>query len=151
MREFPERPIVGVGAVVLNADRDVLLVKRGHAPLKGEWSLPGGGVEVGETLEAALVRELFEETGASIVVGPVVEVLDRIERAPDGRVAYHFVIIDYLCHAGDEPLVCGSDAEDVQWVGVDRLREYQVRENAVAVILKGVEMNRSWSPASRTP
>jgi mutator protein MutT len=149
MREFPDRPIVGVGAIVLNDRGEVLLAKRGHAPLKGEWSIPGGGVEIGETLEGALVRELLEETGVAITVGPVVEVLDRIERSADGRVAYHFVIIDYLCHASDDPLVRGSDAEDVQWVGVDRLAEYRVRENAVAVILKAVEMNRGLRAGAR--
>ena len=77
----------------------MLLVKRAHEPLKGEWSLPGGAVEVGETLEAALAREVLEETGLDVDVGPVVEVLDRIERDADGRVEYHFVIIDYLCRA----------------------------------------------------
>jgi mutator protein MutT len=140
-RWFPERPIVGVGAVVLNGDGHVLLVKRAHEPLKGEWSLPGGGVEVGETLDAAVVRELFEETGLTVDVGPVVEVLDRIEHAPDGRVEYHFVIIDYLCHATDDRLVCGSDADDVQWVRIDELADYRVRTNAIAVIMKAIEAN----------
>jgi len=143
MRMFPDRPIVGVGAVVLNRDGRVLLARRAHEPLKGEWSLPGGGVEVGETLEAAVAREILEETGLSIVVGPVVEVLDRIERDDENRVAYHFVIIDYLCHAADDRLVCGSDADDAHWVAVDRLAEYRITEKATSVILKAVAMNRS--------
>jgi len=138
---FPERPIVGVGAVVLNGAGQVLLVKRAHEPLKGEWSLPGGGVEVGETLEAAVVRELFEETGLTVIVGPVVEVLDRIERTPDERIEYHFVIIDYLCHATNDHLVCGSDADDVRWVAVDQLADYRVRKNAIAVIMKAIAAN----------
>src|SRR3954470_23967056 len=108
-RGFPDRPIVGVGAVVLTAEGHVLLAKRAHDPLKGEWSIPGGGVEVGETLEAAVVRELLEETGVAVTVGPVVEVLDRIERSSDGRVSYHFVIIDYLCYARHTEVVRGSD------------------------------------------
>ena len=144
MRRFPERPIVGVGAVVVHEDGRVLLVKRAHEPLKGEWSLPGGGVEVGETLDAAVVRELLEETGLTVNVGPVVEVLDRIERAPDGQVEYHFVIIDYLCRAIDDLIVCGSDADDVRWVAVDQLTAYRVRENAIAVIAKAIEANRHW-------
>src|SRR5438128_12402839 len=97
-RVFPERPIVGVGAVVLDGDR-VLLVKRAHEPLKGEWSLPGGVVELGETLADALMREVLEETGVPIEIGEVVEVLDRVQRAADGRVEYHFVLVDYVCRA----------------------------------------------------
>ena len=140
MRRFPDRPIVGVGAVVLNAAGQVLLARRGHEPLKGEWSLPGGAVEVGETLEEALVREIREETGVAVEVGPVVEVLDRVERAADGRVEYHFVIIDYLCRATSERLVCGSDADDVRWAPLDSLAEFHLTEIAVAVIKKAVEM-----------
>ena len=92
MREYPTRPIVGDGAVVLDGDR-VLLVKRGNEPLKGEWSLPGGAVEIGETLETALVREIREETGLDVDVGPMVDVLDRLRYDPDGRVKYHYVPI----------------------------------------------------------
>jgi mutator protein MutT len=133
-RRFPDRPIVGVGAVVLDADNRVLLVKRGHAPLQGEWSLPGGAVETGETLEGALRRELLEETGLSVEVGPVVEVLDRIERTPDGRVEYHFVIIDYVCYASGDAPVCASDADEGRWVPRDELATYNVTEKATSVI-----------------
>ena len=140
VRRFPDRPIVGVGAVVLNSAGHVLLAKRGHEPLKGEWSLPGGAVEVGETLEEAVAREIREETGVSVEVGPVVEVFDRVTRTADGRVEYHFVIVDYLCRATDERLVCGSDADDVRWVALDRLAEYRLTEKATAVIRKAVEM-----------
>jgi 8-oxo-dGTP diphosphatase len=133
--EEPARPIVGVGAVIFDGNR-VLLVKRGHEPLKGDWSLPGGRVELGETLEDAVAREVLEETGLEVTVGPVVEVLDRLRRTPDGRVEHHFVIIDYLCDPRGGRLAHASDADDVQWVDVERLREYRVSEKAVEVIAK---------------
>ena len=131
----PARPIVGVGAVIFDGER-VLLVKRGHEPLKGEWSLPGGRVELGETLEEAVAREVLEETGLEVTVGPVVEVLDRLRRAPDGRLEHHFVIIDYLCDRRGGRLAHASDADDVQWVDVARLREYRVSGKAIEVIAK---------------
>ena len=151
MRKFPDRPIVGVGAVVVDGNGHVLLVKRAHEPLKGEWSLPGGGVEVGETLEAAVAREILEETGLTVDVGPVVEVLDRIQHAPDGRVEFHFVIIDYLCHAAGDRLTCGSDADDVRWVRPDELAAYRVTDKATSVINKAISLASSTgsTPARR--
>src|SRR4051812_12924157 len=97
LRIYPERPIVGVGAVIVDHHGRVVIVKRSHEPLKGEWSLPGGTVEVGETLAEALVREVREETGLDVAVGPLIEVLDRVHRADDGRIEYHFVLLDYRC------------------------------------------------------
>jgi mutator protein MutT len=135
---------VGVGAVVFD-DTRVLLVKRGHPPLKGEWSLPGGAVELGETLEMAVAREVLEETGVRVDVGPVVEVLDRVERDPDGRVEYHFVIVDYLCRPHGASLSCGSDAEDVRWVGVDELAAFRVSQAAIDVVQKARDLARRTS------
>ena len=139
LRKNPTRPIVGVGAVILDGDR-VLLVRRAHAPLKGEWSLPGGAVELGETLEAAVAREVIEETGLEADVGQVVEVLDRVQRRPDGRVKYHFVIVDYLCtvHAG--VIAHGSDAADVRWVPIGDLSAHRVTDKAIEVIRKALEL-----------
>ena len=134
MRKYPERPFVGDGGVILDGDR-VLLVKRAHEPLKGEWSLPGGGVELGETLEAAIAREVLEETGLKVVIGPLVEVFDRIHRAADGRIEYHYVIADYLCRpAGADQPTHGSDADDVRWVNAGELAEYHLTDKATAVI-----------------
>jgi 8-oxo-dGTP diphosphatase len=135
-RSYPPRPVVAVGAVILEGDC-VLLVKRAHEPLKGEWSLPGGVVEIGETLEAALAREVLEETGLEIDVGPVVEVIDRIHRASDGRIEFHFVIVDYLCRPSrPQPLAHGSDADEVRWVSAADLASYRTTEKAMSVIWK---------------
>jgi 8-oxo-dGTP diphosphatase len=139
-RVFPERPIVGVGAVVLDGGR-VLLVRRAHEPLKGEWSLPGGALELGETLAGALVREVQEETGLQIRVGPVVEVLDRVHRAADGRVEYHFVLVDYLCAPIGGRLMPNSDAADARWANVDELTEYRLAVSALEVIAKAAHMH----------
>ena len=137
LRQYPARPIVGVGAVILDGGR-VLLVRRAHEPLKGEWSLPGGAVELGETLETALAREVIEETGLEVAVGPVVEVVDRVHRAPDGRIEYHFVIVDYLCTVRAGVVAHGSDASEVRWVSTSDLSAHRVTAQAIAVILKAV-------------
>jgi ADP-ribose pyrophosphatase YjhB (NUDIX family) len=146
-RRHPERPIVAVGAVVLDGAR-VLLVKRGQEPLKGQWSLPGGAVETGETLQAALAREVLEETCLDVEVGPVVEVLDSIRLDADGRPEYHYIIIDYACRvrAGTSPVAsCATDAAAVEWVEAADLERYQVTPAAIAVIRKALA-----SAASRT-
>lgn len=113
-REFPQAPLVGVGAVIVDAGR-VLLVRRGTEPLKGRWSLPGGLVELGEALKAAVVREVHEETGLKVEPVELIELLDRIHREND-RVRYHYVIADYLCRVTGGALAAASDAEAVRWV-----------------------------------
>lgn len=131
-------PIVGVGAVVVKDGR-VLIVKRAHAPLAGTWTIPGGRVEFGERLEDAVQREVREETGLDVVVGPVVEVFDRIERR-NGRIAHHFVIVDFACAWRGGTLVAADDALDATWVAPDDLARYGVSEHAAAVIRRGLEM-----------
>ena len=145
MRKYPDRPIVAVGAVILDGDR-VLLIQRGHEPLKGEWSLPGGAVEVGETLEAALVREVREETSLDVTVGPVVEVLDSIRRDAGGRAEYHYVIIDYACRVrGGTPTAAarGTDAADVRWVPLAELERYGVTSTRDRGHPEGARMTRA--------
>jgi len=113
-REYPEAPLVGVGAVIVDEGR-VLLVRRGTEPMLGEWTLPGGLVEVGEPLLAGVVREVCEETGVRVEPIALIELLDRVQR--DGeRVRYHYVIADYLCRVLGGQLQAASDAEAVRWV-----------------------------------
>ena len=117
-REFPEGPIVGVGAVVVHQGR-VLLVQRGREPLKGKWSLPGGMLELGESLTQGVVREVQEETGLDVEAVELVELIDRIhkESGPSSeRVRYHYVIADYLCRVVGGTLQAASDADAVRWV-----------------------------------
>jgi|HubBroStandDraft_5_1064220.scaffolds.fasta_scaffold150631_2 8-oxo-dGTP diphosphatase len=113
-REYPSAPLVGVGAVVVEQGR-VLLVRRGREPLKGHWTLPGGVLEVGETLSAAVAREVLEETGLTVEPLQLVELVDRIHRESE-RVRYHYVIADYLCRVTGGELCAASDAEAVRWV-----------------------------------
>ena len=150
MREYPERPIVGVGAVVLDGDR-VLLVRRGNEPLKGEWSLPGGAVEVGETLETAVAREVLEETGLEVDVGPMIDVLDRIRVDPDSRVRYHFVLIDYLCRPTGGTLCCATDAADATWAAIADLTPFSLAEATIQMIHKGVDRARNAQRSALQP
>jgi 8-oxo-dGTP diphosphatase len=137
-RRHPDRPIVAVGAVILDGDR-VLLIRRGQEPLKGQWSLPGGAVEIGETLHAALAREVREETCLDVAVGAVVEVLDSIRRDAEGRAEYHYIIVDYVCRLSGGAAgaaACGSDAAEVCWADVADLDRYHLTPAAAAVIRK---------------
>jgi 8-oxo-dGTP diphosphatase len=149
-REYPARPIVGVGAVVYVTPGDaaalclpasgVILVKRGHQPLAGEWSLPGGTLEVGERLEVAIAREVAEETGLTVRVGPVVDVFDRIMRDDQERVQYHFVLVDYLCRPAGGTLRAGSDAADIAIADPAALEPFRLTDKAISVIARGVRM-----------
>jgi ADP-ribose pyrophosphatase YjhB (NUDIX family) len=140
-RQYPERPIVGVGAVIVD-DGHVVVVRRKYEPLKGHWSLPGGMVEIGETLEAALTREMFEETGLVVDVGPVIEVFDRITRDEEQRVRYHFVLIDYLCWPSSGSLRAGSDVDAAIWADPAALAGYSLTDKATSVIQRGLMLAR---------
>jgi len=120
----------------------VLIVKRRFEPLRGQWSLPGGAVDVGETLEAAVSREMLEETSLEVEVGPVIEVFDRITRDEDGRVRYHFVLVDYLCWPIGGSLAPASDVEDARFVEPSELAHYKLTEKATAVIERALELDR---------
>jgi len=136
-REFPESPLVGVGAVIVKDGR-VLLIRRGQAPLLGEWSLPGGVMECGETLRDATIREAREETGLTVEVGEILGVYERLIRSEDGRVRYHYVLIDFLCRAGGGELKAGSDAAEAGWFRLEELPALKLAYDANDVVLKAL-------------
>jgi mutator protein MutT len=136
-KEYPPGPVVGVGGVVVRGQR-ALIVKRAHDPRRGEWSIPGGTVELGERLTDAVRRELREETGLEVEVGRMLELFDRIHHDDAGRIRYHFVIVDFLCHAPFGDAEAGTDADEVAWVTADELDAYGVNAHAAAVIRKGL-------------
>ena len=140
-RLYPSRPIVGVGAVIIEDGR-VVLIKRRYEPLAGQWSLPGGTLEVGETLEAGVAREMLEETGLDVEVGPVIDVFDRILFDADQKVRYHFVLVDYLCHPRGGTLAAASDVTDAVYVHPDNLAEYKLTSKAEEMIRKGFDLWR---------
>ena len=136
-REYPESPLVGVGAVIVKENR-VLLIRRGTPPLLGEWSLPGGVLECGETLREAVAREAREETGLAVEPGEMLGVYERVIRDDVGRVRYHYVLIDFLCRAAGGNLKAGSDAADVRWFTLDELPALNLAYDANDVVRKGL-------------
>lgn len=158
-REYPDRPVIGVGGVIVDRGRTVL-IRRGTEPLLGQWSIPGGTIEIGETIEEAVRRELREETGLEVRVLELIELFDRIYRdesgrlnarplqesssaASDKRPRYHYVIADYLCDlVGGEPRA-GSDVTDLVFAREDELGKFQLTEKATSVVKKAFAMSRA--------
>ena len=141
-REYPSRPIVGVGGVVIE-DGHAVLIRRGSPPLEGEWSIPGGKLEVGETLVEGVQRELLEETGLEVRVLELIEVFERIFLDGDGRPQYHFVILDYLCQAVSGTLRPGGDSREVVRVREEDLEKYSLTPAATRVLKKAFAMSRA--------
>ena len=137
-RDYPDRPIVGVGAVIVDNGR-ALLVRRGTEPLKGEWSIPGGVVELGETLREAATREAKEETGLEVEAGEVLEVEDRIMRDPARKVQYHYVLVDFLCRRISGEAQAAADASELRWITTGELESFPIADSAAAVVRKGLE------------
>lgn len=135
LRRYPQHPLLGVGAIIMNGD-NVLLVRRANPPLQGQWSLPGGLVETGETTQEAVVREVLEETGLQIAPVKLVEVFERILRDDQGQVEYHFVLIDYLCRVTSGDAHAASDVTDVRWAKLDELASLAVAPETCGVIRK---------------
>jgi 8-oxo-dGTP diphosphatase len=136
-REYPECPFIGVGAIIVEDDR-VVLVKRGHPPLAGDWSIPGGVLEIGEMLREAAVREVREETGLLVEPGEVLGIYDRVIREGH-RVRYHYVLIDFACRRISGELQAGSDAEQARWFTRDEIRQLSLTADTAEVIAKGLD------------
>jgi 8-oxo-dGTP diphosphatase len=141
-REYPDRPIVGVGAIIIRGE-EVLLARRGREPGYGKWSIPGGGVKLGETLEEAIIREVREETNLAIRVEERVEVLERIFRDPEGKVQYHYVLVDFLCERLSGETRPSSDALEVKWVPISEISNHPLPGKTKRVIQRAFEMRRA--------
>jgi len=137
-REFPEHPLVGVGAIIIE-NGCVLLVKRAHPPIQGQWSIPGGVLEVGEFVREAAVREAREETGLIVEPGDLLGVYDRILHNPEQRVQYHYVLVDFLCRPVGGELQAADDAAEVRWFTREELPALNLAEDTLDVVGRGFE------------
>ncbi|MEJ2672278.1 MAG: NUDIX hydrolase [Deltaproteobacteria bacterium] len=140
-RHYPDQPLVGVGAVVFKGD-EVLLVRRGQEPARDSWSLPGGLVELGETMAAAICRELAEETGITVRLLSHAAVLERIFPDADGRIAYHYVLVDFLCDYLDGELNPGSDITAARFVPLGEISGFDLAPHTAAVIRRARDQRR---------
>jgi ADP-ribose pyrophosphatase YjhB (NUDIX family) len=138
-RDYPEHPIIGVGAVIVHNGR-ALLVRRATEPLRGEWSVPGGVLELGEKLRDGTAREALEETGLTVEVGAVLDVFDSIFPDADGRTQYHFVLIDFLCRVVSGEAVAGSDVSEVKWVTLAELGNLSLLPSISGVVSKALSI-----------
>ena len=141
-REYPDRPFVGVGAIIVEDGR-VALIRRGRPPLLGEWSIPGGGLELGETLRQGLVREVLEETGLTVEPLDLLGVFDRLMHDAEGRVLYHYVLVDFLCKPIAGELQAAGDAIEAAWCTEDRLPTQGLPSDTESVIKQGLQAARS--------
>ena len=141
-RRYPAHPFVGVGGIILRRDR-ILMAQRGKQPLKGWWSLPGGAVEMGESLHDAICREMMEETGLAIRPVRVFEIFERIMRDSQGRPEYHYVLIDYLCRITGGSLRPGDDVCAVEWVRRRDLPSLDITEGTLGVIERAFQNRES--------
>jgi ADP-ribose pyrophosphatase YjhB (NUDIX family) len=137
-REYPKQPLIGVGAIII-ADNKVVLIKRGHAPLAGEWSIPGGVLEVGETMREGVIREAREETSLLIEPMDLLGVYDRVLRDDRGQVLYHYVLVDFLCRIKGGHLHAAGDAADAQWFTQPELSSLPLPADTAEVIRLGFE------------
>jgi 8-oxo-dGTP diphosphatase len=137
-RSYPKRPVLGVGGLILDG-QSIVLVQRGKEPLMGYWTIPGGAVETGESLDLALRREIVEETGLIVEPGPLVTIFERITPDDAGQAKYHYVLADYLCFVKGGELRAGSDVTDARWVRRSDLPQVQLTSGTLAVIEKAFD------------
>ena len=124
-RLYPKQPIIGVGAVIIK-DGKILLEKRKNEPGKGKWSIPGGLVELGESVEQTVIREVKEETGLEVEKPEHIDVVDNVVRDENGEIKYHFIIIDYFVKLKGGTVKAASDAEELKWVALDEVEKYDL-------------------------
>jgi 8-oxo-dGTP diphosphatase len=137
-REYPDRPLVGVGALIIDNNR-IALIKRGKAPLLGEWSIPGGMLELGETLRKGAEREALEETGLVVRATELLGVFDRVVPDQDKRTLYHYVLIDFLCERISGDLHASGDASEARWFTREEMSKLPLAEDTAAVIRLGCD------------
>jgi len=140
-REYPERPVIAVGGVVVS-DARVLLIRRAQPPLEGRWSIPGGILELGETIAQAIERELMEETRVRVHTLGLIEIYEKVLRLPNQPPQYHFVILDYLCELKDGNAQAGSDVTDVAWSTEGELDRFDLTAEAKRVVTRAFAMSR---------
>lgn len=147
-REYPDRPVVGVGGVLIENGR-TLLIKRGSEPLLGQWSIPGGTLELGESLQDGVAREMLEETGLEVRVLDMIEVFDRIFLEPEAKIVngkpcpkYHYVIVDYLCERVSGTPQASSDVTDLAFAREDELESFHLTPTAMRVLERAFAMDR---------
>jgi 8-oxo-dGTP diphosphatase len=122
-RLYPDQPVVGIGIVIV-CEGKIVLIKRGNEPGRGKWSIPGGLVELGEHLEEAVIREAKEETLLTVTNPKLVDVVDNVDLDQEGKVKYHYVIVDYLVQVKGGNIAAASDAEELRWVPFDEVESY---------------------------
>lgn len=146
-RRYPDRPVLGIGALIFNEAREILLVERGREPLRGMWSLPGGVLETGETLVEGITREVLEETGLVVEPVRIVEIFERIIRDGEGKPEYHYVLVDYICKVTRGELAAADDVSAVRWVSKQDLNSVRLTEGTLGVIEKAYSILLCNAPA----
>ena len=143
-KEYPEHPMVGVGAIIVQ-DGKILIVRRSSEPGKGKWSVPGGLVELGETVEQAVVREVREECGLDVEVDRLIDVVDSMTFDRNGRLKYHFIILDFFVKIKGGKLRPGDDAKEAMWVSLEEVENYDLTKTFRDFLKRNMEKLRNYS------